>query len=225
MHPSIQVGESIRTHTNQPTKMCRPTCRVLRMEGQRSALVCTCKIMKGASYSLFVTDTLCLYRAGNSGGPLLDMEGRMIGINTAIFTNTGVSAGVGFAIPINTVNNIVPQLIKFGKVVRPSLKVQFAKDNVARQFSVTNGALAQFVDEKSNAGKAGLLPTRRSLGGIVPGDVVTAIDGRRVRNEADIDNYLDEYQVGEVVVLTVLRGVETDKPEKLSLEIALEESK
>lgn len=178
-----------------------------------------------AKVFLLEADFMRFCHPGNSGGPLLDMEGRMIGINTAIFTNTGVSAGVGFAIPINTVNNIVPQLISYGTVVRPSLKIQFAKENVARQFSVTSGALTQFVDEKSNAGKAGLLPTRRSLGGIVPGDVVTAVDGRRVRNEADIDNYLDEYQVGEVVVLTVLRGIETEAPEKLSLEVTLEESR
>lgn len=63
-------------------------------------------------------------RAGNSGGPLLDSQGRVVGVNTAIFTNTGTSAGVGFAIPIDTVARVVPQLIEFGRIVRPTLNVQ-----------------------------------------------------------------------------------------------------
>lgn len=162
---------------------------------------------------------------GNSGGPLLDTEGRVVGINTAIFTNTGVSAGVGFAIPINTVNNIVPQLISYGKVIRPSLRVQFAQENIARQFGVTNGVLVQFVDENSNAAKAGLLPTRRSLGGIIPGDVITLMNGRRVRNEADVDNVLDDFKVGDAVELTILRGIETENVMKSSIKIIMEESR
>lgn len=92
-----------------------------------------------------------------------------MGVNTAIFTNTGTSAGVGFAIPINTVKRIVPQLIEYGRVVAPSLNVQVAPENVMRALKVNKGALVQTVDPNSAAAKAGLLPTRRGLSGIVPG--------------------------------------------------------
>ncbi|CAN6484599.1 unnamed protein product [Victoria cruziana] len=78
---------------------------------------------------------------GNSGGPLLDSKGNMIGINTAIFTQTGTSAGVGFAIPSSTVLKVVPQLIQFGKVIRAALNLEIAPDPVANQLNVRNGAL------------------------------------------------------------------------------------
>ncbi|XP_065027957.1 protease Do-like 8, chloroplastic isoform X3 [Musa acuminata AAA Group] len=128
---------------------------------------------------------------GNSGGPLLDSKGNMIGINTAIFTNTGASAGVGFAIPSSTVLRIVPQLIQFGKI-----------------------------PENSVAAKAGLLPTTRGLAGnIVLGDVIVAVDNKPVRSKADLLKILDEYNVGNTVLLKIQRG-----SENLDLPVVLEET-
>ncbi|NJR41607.1 MAG: trypsin-like serine protease [Akkermansiaceae bacterium] len=80
---------------------------------------------------------------GNSGGPLLDSRGRVIGVNTAIFTNTGTSAGVGFAIPIDSVARVVPQLIKDGQVTTPTLGVAFASPAIAASLKVSDGALIQ----------------------------------------------------------------------------------
>ncbi|KAL0350896.1 UNVERIFIED_CONTAM: Protease Do-like 8, chloroplastic [Sesamum radiatum] len=115
---------------------------------------------------------------GNSGGPLLDSKGNLIGINTAIFTQTGTSAGVGFAIPSSTVVKIVPQLIQFGKVPGDSL-----------------------------AAKAGLLPTTRGFAGnIVLGDIILAVDDKPARNRAELYKIFDEYNVGEKVLLKIQRG-------------------
>ncbi|KAJ9561987.1 hypothetical protein OSB04_007147 [Centaurea solstitialis] len=141
---------------------------------------------------------------GNSGGPLLDSKGNLIGINTAIFTQTGTSAGVGFAIPSSTVVKIVPQLIKFGKVVRAGLNIEIAPDLVANQLNVRNGALVLLVPANSQAARVGLLPTTRDL---------------PVRNKAEFLKTLDDYSVGDKVVLKLQRGNET-----LEMPIALEET-
>lgn len=145
---------------------------------------------------------------GNSGGPLLDLSGAVIGVNTAIFTNTGTSAGLSFAIPINTVRRIVPQLIAFGSVQRASLGFQPAADPVARSFKVSEGVMIQTSDPKGAAAQAGLLPTRRGLGGVVAGDVIVAIGGKPVRSLFDLSQILDEATVGEEVEVRALRGVD-----------------
>jgi hypothetical protein len=106
---------------------------------------------------------------GNSGGPLLDMSGAVIGVNTAIFTNTGTSSGLGFAIPVSTAARVVPQLIQYGAVQRASLGFQPAADPVARALKVSEGVLIQTADPKGAAARAGLLATRRGLGGIAAG--------------------------------------------------------
>tara|TARA_B100000683_G_scaffold33587_1_gene29333 strand:+ start:14125 stop:15114 length:990 start_codon:yes stop_codon:yes gene_type:complete len=144
---------------------------------------------------------------GNSGGPLLDSRGRLIGINTAIFTPTGTSAGVGFAIPIDTVNAVVPQLIKNGEIVFPSLNVKFADAGVQRDLSVPvgGGALIQSFIGNSTAQKAGLLATRRGISGIAPGDVVVAVDGKPCSVAADVLREIERRAVGDDVQLTVLR--------------------
>ncbi|KAH9676438.1 protease Do-like 8 [Citrus sinensis] len=116
---------------------------------------------------------------GNSGGPLLDSKGNLIGINTAIITQTGTSAGVGFAIPSSTVLKIVPQLIQYGKVVRAGLNVDIAPDLVASQLNVRNGALVLQVPGNSLAAKAGILPTTRGFAGnIILGDIIVAVNNK-----------------------------------------------
>ncbi|KAG6719742.1 hypothetical protein I3842_03G022500 [Carya illinoinensis] len=156
---------------------------------------------------------------GNSGGPLLDSKGNLIGVNTAIFTQTGTSAGVGFAIPSSTVSKIVPQLIQFGKVVRAGLNVDIAPDLVANQLNVRNGALVLLVPGNSLAAKAGLLPTTRGFAGnIVLGDIIVAVDNKSVKSKAELYKIWDDYNVGDKVVLKILRG-----NENVEIPIVLEE--
>lgn len=156
---------------------------------------------------------------GNSGGPLLDSKGNLIGINTAIFTQTGTSAGVGFAIPSSTVLRIVPQLIQSGKVVRAGLNIDFAPDAIANQLNVRNGALVLLVPANSLAAKAGILPTTRGFAGnIVLGDIIEAVDNKPVRNKADLYKVLDDYSVGDKVQLKIRRG-----NENVELSVVLEE--
>lgn len=143
---------------------------------------------------------------GNSGGPLLNSKGYLIGINTAIFTQTGTSAGVGFAIPSSTVAKIVPQLIQFGKVVRAGLNIDIARDLIANQLNVRNGALVLLVPSSSQAAKAGILPTTRGFAGkIVLGDIILAVNDRLVRSRAELYKAFDEYNVGDKVVLKIKR--------------------
>lgn len=144
---------------------------------------------------------------GNSGGVLLDSNGNLIGINTAIFTRTGTSAGVGFAIPIDTVAKLVPQLIAYGKVMRPGLNVQFAPEAAAKQLNVRSGALVLTVPDKSAAAKAGIIATRRGLtGNILLGDVIVGVGETTVKNPQELTKALDSYQVGDQILLKVQRN-------------------
>ncbi|KAL6135645.1 hypothetical protein ACLB2K_067872 [Fragaria x ananassa] len=139
---------------------------------------------------------------GNSGGPLLDSKGNLIGINTAIFTQSGTSAGVGFAIQSSTVLKIVPQLIQFGKLY-------IAPDLIANQLNVRYGALILQVPKNSVAAKAGLLPTTRGFAGnIVLGDVIVGVNNKPVKNQAELNSVLDEFSVGEKVILNIQRSGE-----------------
>lgn len=162
---------------------------------------------------------------GNSGGALLDSNGRLVGVNTAIFTNTGASAGVGFAIPVDLVKRVVPQLIEYGSVTLPSLNITAADPNVGKQLGVkSQGVLVQAVLPGSAAAAAGLLPTRRGLGGIIAGDLVTAADGRGVTGEGDLVAAVEAHQVGETIALTVRRGEggEEKDVQELTINVKLE---
>jgi S1-C subfamily serine protease len=154
---------------------------------------------------------------GNSGGPLLDSAGRLIGVNTAIYSPSGASAGIGFAIPVDTVNRIVTELIRSGKVTRPGLGIQVADEQIAQRLGVS-GVLIIDVAKGSAAAKAGMQPTRRDAAGRVRlGDIITAIDGKKIESPNDLFLALEKYKVGENVSFTVLRN---DKP--IQLKIALE---
>jgi S1-C subfamily serine protease len=142
---------------------------------------------------------------GNSGGPLLDSAGRLIGVNTAIFSPSGAYAGIGFAIPVDEVNRVVPQLIKHGKVTRPGLGVQVAPDQLTRQLGL-KGVLIFEVQPDGPAAKAGLRPTRRDENNrLLLGDVIVAINGRPVRSVNELLDVLEQHQVGDTVPVTVLR--------------------
>ncbi|MEZ5726692.1 MAG: trypsin-like peptidase domain-containing protein [Burkholderiaceae bacterium] len=145
---------------------------------------------------------------GNSGGPLLDSAGRLIGVNTAIYSPSGTSAGIGFAVPADTVNRVVPQLIANGHYLRPSLGFGYDEDLntlITRELGVQGVAVLK-VAKGSAAAKAGLRGaqlTRR--GSIVPGDIVTAIDGKPIDTIAEMNAILDERRIGSRVKVRVWR--------------------
>jgi S1-C subfamily serine protease len=152
-----------------------------------------------------VIQTDAAINPGNSGGPLLDSAGRLIGVNTAIYSPSGVSAGIGFAIPVDEVNRIVPQLIRHGRVIRPGLGIQVGPDRLAAELGLS-GVLILGVVPDSPAAKAGIRPTRRVLGGQIDlGDVIVAIDGQPVRSVDEMLTAFDRYQVGARVKVTLLR--------------------
>ena len=146
---------------------------------------------------------------GNSGGPLLDSAGRLIGVNTAIYSPSGASAGIGFAIPVDTVNRIVPELIRSGKIIRPGLGIQIADDQIAQRLGVA-GILVVDVARGSAAAKAGIQPTRRDAEGRLRlGDIITALDGKKVESPNDLYLLLEKYKIGDAVNISILRNGKT----------------
>lgn len=153
-----------------------------------------------------VIQTDAAINPGNSGGPLLDSAGRLIGINTQIVSPSGAYAGIGFAVPVNTVNRIVPELIKYGKLIRPGLGVTLVPDQVAQRWGVT-GVIIGRVSPGSAAERAGLRGTKETFTGRVElGDIVVAIDGKSVHVLDDFMGALELYKVGDRVTLDVMRG-------------------
>jgi S1-C subfamily serine protease len=152
-----------------------------------------------------VIQTDAAINPGNSGGPLLDSSGRLIGVNTAIYSPSGASAGIGFAIPVDTVNRIVPELIRYGKVTRPGIGVQIAEEQIADRLGVT-GVLVVDVVPGTAAAKAGLRPTRRDASGrVMLGDVITAINGKKIVSPNELFLTLENFKVGDSVNVTLLR--------------------
>jgi S1-C subfamily serine protease len=142
---------------------------------------------------------------GNSGGPLLDSAGRVIGMNTAILSPTGAYAGIGFAVPIDCINRIVPQIMRGETVARPNLGVTTAPDHLVRRLGL-DGVLILTISPNTTAEKAGLHATQRSdAGKIVLGDLITAVDGTSVRTGDDLLRALGKHRIGDTVQLTILR--------------------
>jgi S1-C subfamily serine protease len=149
---------------------------------------------------------------GNSGGPLLDTSGNVIGMNTAITTNTGDFAGIGFAIPVNSITKIAPILIKSGSYAHPYLGIKGGSldpdislaNNLPRNFK---GVVVEEVEKGTPADKAGIIASTLDENKIPHGgDIITAIDGHPVKTIYDIISYLDEQKnVGDKVVLTINR--------------------
>jgi S1-C subfamily serine protease len=154
-----------------------------------------------------VIQTSAAINPGNSGGPLLDSAGRLIGMNTAILSPSKAFAGIGFAVPVDDINRVVPQLIKHGKVVRPRLGVQLAADELARQLGIKEGALIVKVLPDSAAAKAGLRGTGRDDDGrLALGDIIVAVDGKAIAHSEDIYTALQRHEVGDTVTLTIIRN-------------------
>mgnify|MGYP001814074661 FL=1 len=146
---------------------------------------------------------------GNSGGPLLDSAGRLIGINTAIYSPSGAYAGIGFAVPVDTVNRVVPQLIARGKYIRPSLGISVDADinrALTKELGV-KGVLLLKVEAGSAASAAGLRGTTIDRDGhVIAGDIIVALDGEVVDSVATLLARLDDHQIGDTVTLRVWRA-------------------
>jgi S1-C subfamily serine protease len=140
---------------------------------------------------------------GNSGGPLLDSSGRLIGINTAIYSPSGANAGIGFAVPVDTVNAIVPQLLKYGKITRPVLGINVVSDQAALQNNI-DGVIIASVVRGGPAEQAGLSGVKQSRdGGVQVGDVIVGIEGVDVHRSSDLYKVLDSHKVGDEVAVTL----------------------
>ncbi len=152
-----------------------------------------------------VIQTDAAINPGNSGGPLLDSAGRLVGVNTAIFSPSGSSAGIGFAVPVDTVNRVIPQLIRHGRVIRPGLGIHVADRGTAERFGI-RGVLIIRVQKGSSAEGAGLRGTGRNrAGSLVLGDAIVGVEERSVTSLNDLLDALDEHKVGDVVELHLLR--------------------
>ena len=143
---------------------------------------------------------------GNSGGPLLDSAGRLIGINTQIISPSGTCAGVGFAVPVDIVNRIVPQLIQHGKVIRPSLGIWLIPDQVVAGWGIQGIVIGQ-VFSGGPADQAGLKGSRTTFRGTVEiGDIITKINHKVVRRQNDLLDLLDQQQAGDQVTVEYERN-------------------
>ncbi len=156
-----------------------------------------------------VIQTDAAINPGNSGGPLLDSRGRLIGVNSAIFSPSGASAGIGFAVPVDTVTRLVPELIEFGRPVQPGIGVNLLPESLARRNRI-EGVAIQSVLRDGPADRAGLEGIRRSRGGrTYLGDVIVSVDGEPVRSFDDLATAFERAGIGATVVLTVRRDGET----------------
>jgi S1-C subfamily serine protease len=154
-----------------------------------------------------VIQTDAAINPGNSGGPLLDSAGRVIGINTAIVSPSGAYAGIGFAVPVDVVNRIVPQIIRGEKLKKPGVGIKkFAEDYQVRRLGL-EGVLILDVTPGSAADKAGLQPTKRdAFGRLILGDLIVAAGGKPIRNADDLFRVFDSHEVGDTLTLTIIRN-------------------
>jgi 2-alkenal reductase len=183
---------------------------------------------RGGRFSIpNVIQTDAAINPGNSGGPLLNIRGEVIGVNTAIRSETGVFEGVGYAVPANAVARVVPALIADGRYQHPWMGIGMRDVDplLARRFElpVRQGVLVTDVQEGSPAAQAGLRPgTRREEYGGIPivvgGDIITAVNGQPVRDGNELISYLElETSVGDTITMTVQRdGQEQQLPMTLA---------
>lgn len=167
-----------------------------------------------------VIQTDAAINPGNSGGPLLNSSGQLIGVNTAIYSPSGAYAGIGFSIPADVVTWVVPELIKYGKIQRPSLGIELANPSVTERLGLT-GALIIDVVEGGSADRAGIQPTiRDEYGRIRLGDVILAINDDKIEAGSDLILALEKYKAGESVAVKLLR-----EEEELIVEVVLDKTR
>ncbi|MCU0229834.1 MAG: trypsin-like peptidase domain-containing protein [Acidobacteria bacterium] len=151
-----------------------------------------------------VIQTDAAINPGNSGGPLLDSRGRLIGVNTAIYSPSGANAGIGFAVPVDTVKRLVPQLIATGRAVQPGIGVSILADAQARRAGV-QGVIVGEVQDGTPAARAGLVGLQRSRRGWALGDVIVGVNGQAVKSTDDLAQLLEETGVGNSARLAIER--------------------
>lgn len=149
-----------------------------------------------------VIQTDAAINPGNSGGPLLDSSGRVIGVTTAILSPSGTNAGIGFAIPVDVVNRIVPQLIRDGRVPTPGIGIVAASEAVATRLGVEGVVVVQTAPG-SPAARAGLQGVNLQSGSV--GDIIVEVNGKPVRRLTDLTEAIEEAGVGKTVQITSLR--------------------
>lgn len=153
-----------------------------------------------------VIQTDAAINPGNSGGPLLDSFGRLIGVNTAIISPSGTYSGVGFAVPVDTVNRIVTKLINYGKVGRPGLGISLFTDYFMSRWGIEGVGIRE-VDKGSSAEEAGLRGAKRLPGGRIEiRDIIIECDGSQVRKRSDLIRILDRHEVGDEVDIVIIRS-------------------
>ncbi len=155
-----------------------------------------------------VIQTDAAINPGNSGGPLLNSSGELIGVNTAIYSPSGASVGIGFAIPVNTVKKIVPHLIQHGRLVRPALGIEVAPEHWAAQYRVKGVPLLRATPglPAQKAGMQGMY--RNRWGATVLGDVIISLGGQVVESQDDLLSALENFKPGDTVNVEAVRDGE-----------------
>jgi S1-C subfamily serine protease len=158
-----------------------------------------------------VIQTDAAINPGNSGGPLLNSLGQLVGVNTAIYSPSGASAGIGFAIPVNTVKDVIPQLISYGRILRPMIGVELASDRWVRRYQL-EGLPVVHIYPGMPANKAGMISAHRgSRGEIVLGDIITRVADREVRDNDDYLEALEQFKPGDTVTIETRRNKKKKK--------------
>ena len=153
-----------------------------------------------------VIQTDAAINPGNSGGPLLDSAGRLIGVNTAILSESGASAGIGLSVPVDVVNKVVPELIKRGRVPSPGIGVQVLSETEAAPFGVPGVVIAGVIPNMP-AARAGLRGIERNAGRL--GDVIVAVEGKPVKTVAELAAALEQVGIGNTATVTIWRDGQT----------------
>ena len=173
--------------------------------GVVSALGRTIKSMSNRTIE-GVIQTDAAINPGNSGGPLLDGAGRLIGVNTQIVSPSGAYAGIGFAVPVDTVNRIVPELIKHGKLIRPGLGISLIPDAMAKRWGI-KGLIIAKVTRGGAAERAGLQGVKETVMGRVElGDIIVSVDGKSVTTVDELMDAMELHKVGDRVAVEVVKG-------------------
>ncbi|MGB0714800.1 MAG: S1C family serine protease [Phycisphaerae bacterium] len=158
-----------------------------------------------------VIQTDAAINPGNSGGPLLDSGGRLIGVNTQIASPSGASAGIGFAVPVDVVNSIVPDIIRYGKVRKPMLGVTLMSDYQSARWRLPEGILIDRTINGGGAAQAGLQGTQVDRYGRVTrmGDIIISINGTKVASQNQLKDVLEQYPAGTTVTIKYIRELKS----------------
>lgn len=152
-----------------------------------------------------VIQTDAAINPGNSGGPLLNSSGQLIGVNTQIYSPSGASAGIGFSIPVDAVNWVIPELIKYGELRRPLIGVELVSQNNVKKLGL-EGALILNTSAGGPAANAGLRSTKRDQNGnIIFGDLIIALEGNPIKSNNDLVLALEKFEAGDNVNVRVVR--------------------